>query len=101
MEAKVAEVENEKEKLLQHLLQKEEEITKLKKTALSLQNHIESHTCTFVLPSGNEYPIAQISQLTTELKMAKRDRKKAQDDLETTTKILQAKDGEVSKYRTD
>ena len=50
MAAEVAEIENEKEKLLQQLLQKEEEITKLKKIALSLQNHIESHTCTFVFP---------------------------------------------------
>ena len=72
-----------KEKILQQLLQKEEEITKLNKTALSLKNHIESHTCTFVFPSGNEDPVAKISQLTTKLKMAERDRKKAQADLET------------------
>ena len=78
-------------------MRKKEEITKLKKTALSLHNHIESHTCTFFLPSGNEDPVAQISQLTTELKMAKRDRKKAQTNLETTMKIMQAKEGVVSK----
>ena len=52
MAAKVAEVENEKEKLLEKTLQKEED-----QTALSLQNHIESHTCTFVLPSGTNISI--------------------------------------------
>ena len=93
MAAEVAEVENEKENLLQYLLQEEEEITKLKKNALSLQNHIDSHSCSFILPSGNEDPTTQISQLNTELKMEKRDHKKTQTGLETTMKIMQAKDG--------
>ena len=54
-------------------MQKEEEISKIKQTAISLQNHIDSHTCTFVFPLGNEYPQAQIAQLNTELQMAERD----------------------------
>ena len=82
-------------------MQKEEEVTKLKKISLSLQNHIESHTCTFVFPSGNEDPLAQISQLTTELQMVERDRKRAQADLETATKIIKATEEEVSKYKMD
>ena len=85
MAAEVAEVEKEKEELRQQLLKKDEELTKVKKTAISLQNHIENHTCTFVFPIGNADPQAQIVQLSTELKMAERDRKQAQSELETAT----------------
>ena len=60
MVVEVAEVENEKEKLLQQLMQKYEEISKIKKTAISLQNHIDNHSCTFVFPIGNKYPQAHI-----------------------------------------
>ena len=33
--------------------------------------------------------------------MAEKDLKRAQNDLETVTKIMQAKDGEINKYMTD
>ena len=101
MVAEVEKVESEKESLLQWILQKEEEITKLKETMLSLQNQIDSHSCTIILPLGNDDPAAQISQLNIELKMTERYLKRAQNDLETVTKIMQAKDGESNKYRTN
>ena len=69
--------------------------------ALSLQNHIESHTCTFILPYGNEDLVAQISQLATELNMVERDHKKAQTDMDTSMKIMQAKEGESCEYKLD
>ena len=68
---------------------------------MSLQNQIDSHSCTIILPSGNDDPTSHISQLNTELKMAERDLKRAKNYLETLTKIMQAKDGENNKYRTD
>ena len=101
MAAEVVEVESEKESLLQQLLQKEEEISKLKETVLKLQSQIDSHSCTIIMPFGNDDPAAQLSQLNIELKMANKYLKKAQNDLETVTKIMQAKDGEIDKYRTD
>ena len=58
MAAEVAEVEKEKEELRQQLLKKDEELTKVKQTAISLQNHIENHTCTFFVPTGNADPQA-------------------------------------------
>ena len=82
-------------------MKKEEEISKIKQTAISLQNHIDSHTCTFVFPSSDEDPQAQISQLNIELQMAERDRKKAQADLETASKIIQVAENEASKYKMD
>ena len=55
----------------------------------------------FFFPLGNEDPLAQISQLTTELQMAERDRKKAQANLETATKTIRVTEGEVNKYKID
>ena len=49
------------------------------------------------MPSGTDDPVAILSQLSTKLKMAERDLKKAQSDLEAVTKIMQAQEGEVSK----
>ena len=82
-------------------MKKEEEISKIKQTAISLENNIDNHNFTFVFPSGNEDPQAQISQLNTELQMAERDRKKVQTDLETASKIIQAAENEASKYKMD
>jgi len=48
-----------------------------------LQNHIDNHNCTFVFPTGDEDPQAQIVQLNIELQMAERDQNKAQTDLAT------------------
>ena len=56
MAAQVAEVEKEKEKNLQQLVQKDEELSKTKKTIISLQNHTESHTFNFVFPTGDVDP---------------------------------------------
>ena len=50
MAVEVAEVEKEKEELRLQLLRKDEELSKVKQTVISLQNRIENHTCTFVLP---------------------------------------------------
>ena len=58
MAVEVAEVEKEKEELCQQLLHKDEELSKIKQTAISLQNHIENHTCTFVFPTADTDPQA-------------------------------------------
>jgi len=101
MATEIVEVKNEKGKILQQLLQKEEEISKLKQTILSFHNHINAHMCTFVFPSGNEDSSGHISQLNTELQMEKKYRKKAQANLDTATNIIQVTGGEVSKYKMD
>lgn len=82
-------------------MQKDEEISKIKQTAVSLQNHFDKHSCTFVFPTGNDDPQAQIVQLNTELQMAERDRKRAQTDLETTTKLIKVIEDEADKYKLD
>ena len=71
------------------MLKKDEELTKVKQTAISLQNHIENHTCTFDFSAGDFDPQAQVIQLSTELKMAERDFKQAQSELATNTKMMQ------------
>ena len=82
-------------------MQKEEENSKLKEFVLNLQSQIDSHSCTIVMPSRTDDPIARLSELSTELKMAENDLKKVQSDLEKVTKIMQAQEGEVDKYKSD
>ena len=53
------------------------------------------------MPYGNDDIAAQLSQLNIEVKMAEKYLRKAQNDLETVTKIMQAKDGKIDKYRKD
>ena len=73
----VAKVDNEKENILQHLLQKEEEISKLKESFINLQTQFDSHSCTIIMPSRTDDPTTRFSQLSTKLKMAENDLKKA------------------------
>jgi len=61
----------------------------------------DNHNCDFVFPIGNEDPQAQIVQLNIELQMAERDRRKAQTDLETATKLMKVIENEVYKYKMD
>ena len=72
-----------------------------KEIVVNLQGQIESHACTIFLSSGDDDPATRLSQLSTELKMAEVDLKKTQCDLDTTMKIIHAKDGGVNKYKSD
>ena len=68
---------------------------------LTLQNQIDSHSCTIIFPFGSDDPAKQISQLNAKLKVVEKYLKKAQSDMEKVTKIMQSKDGEINKYKTD
>lgn len=84
----IAEVENEKEKLLQDVLQKTEEVSLLKESLDKLKRQVDTHVCTIVIPTNTDDSIAQVLQLGTELKIIEHDVKKAQIKLEIACKLL-------------
>ena len=46
-------------------MKKDEELTKVKQIAITLQNQIQNHTCTFDFSAGGADPQAQVVQLNT------------------------------------
>lgn len=52
----IAKVENEKEKLLQDVLQKTEEVSLLKESLDKLQRQVDTHVCTIVMPANADDP---------------------------------------------
>ena len=95
MPSEVVEVESEKEKILQQMLQRDEDISGLKARVAKLQGKIDSHVCTIVSSSVTDDPTAKLSKLISELGMEEIDLKKSQGDLETTIKFIRAKDREI------
>ena len=70
MAVEVAEVEPKKEKILQQMLQRDADISRLKETIAKLHGQIDSHVCTIVFSSETDDPATKLSQLSTELRMA-------------------------------
>ena len=78
------------------MIKKDEELDKVKQTAITLQNQIQNHTCTFDFSAGVADPQAQVAQLNTELKMAERDCKQAQSELNTALRLMQGWEGKAN-----
>ena len=95
MDVEVAQVEVEKEQLLQDLLQKNEEISKLKEMNDMLQKKLDSHVCTIVVSSDSEGPTAKLKQVMTELRMVEIDLKNTQRELEKACKVIKVTKQEV------
>ena len=56
--AGIAEVENEKEKLLQDVLQKTEEVSVLQESLAKLQKQVDTHVCIVVMLANTEDLVA-------------------------------------------
>lgn len=54
--AGISEVENEKERLLQDVLQKTEEVYLLKESLYKLQRQVKTHVRTTIMPSNTDDP---------------------------------------------
>lgn len=72
MATEVAEVEKEKETLIQEILQRNEEVTKLKEMNLVLEQKIDSHVFTIVVAADSEESIAKLTRVMIELQIAEK-----------------------------
>jgi len=77
MTPEVTQVEKEKEALTEELIKRNDEIAKVKEIHIVLQQKIDSHVCTNVIPTDSEDSTDKLTTVITEMNISENEMKKA------------------------
>jgi len=75
MAPEVTHVEKEKESLTEELIKRNDEIAKVKEIHIVLQQKIDSHVCTIVIPTNWEDPTNKLTRIMTEMNISENEMK--------------------------
>ncbi len=77
MTPEVTQVEKEKENLTGELIKINDEIAKVKEINIVLQQNIDSHVCTIVIPIDLEDPTNKMTRVITKMNISDNEMKKS------------------------
>lgn len=99
MALEVAQVEKEKQDLTEEVIQRNDEITKLKEINSMLQQKIDSHVCTIVVQDDSEDPMDKLTRVMNELHIYENEMNKIQRDYKSALKVIKSIERELAMYK--